>query len=103
MYRQGDILIKKVKSISEELELVNRDDRERIVLAYGEATGHAHAIHSKKANLFLDKTNNKFYLILKSDVDLVHEEHSTITLPMGNYEVVRQRQYTPERIINVKD
>ncbi len=31
----------------------------------------------------------------KSGVRIVHEEHTPITLPAGDYEVIRQREYTP--------
>jgi hypothetical protein len=36
-------------------------------------------------------------------VALEHDEHDAIHLPPGNYQVVRQREYTPEAIINVAD
>lgn len=104
-YRQGDVFLEKLaKDIDvTKLESIKRDTG-RIVLAYGEVTGHAHAIKTPNAALFFDKENNKFYLLItEKEADLVHEEHSTITLPMGAYEVIRQRQYTPEGIINVQD
>lgn len=36
-------------------------------------------------------------------VSIVHEEHGPIELPTGNYEVVRQREYSPEEVRNVFD
>ncbi len=47
MYRQGDILIMPVPEASVPPGLVAepRDPKGRIVLALGEATGHAHALH----------------------------------------------------------
>ena len=105
MYRQGDILIKSVDELdTTNLIELKRDKQDRIVLAYGEVTGHAHAIKNKNSVLMQDKKTNKIYLmILSNTVDLIHEEHATIKLPMGNYEVKRQREYTPERIVYVKD
>ena len=48
MYRQGDVLIRRLKKLPPEpeggSEKVERDNG-RVVLAYGEVTGHAHAIH----------------------------------------------------------
>jgi hypothetical protein len=101
MYRQGDVLVVPCDSIPDDLEKIEEDNN-RIVLAYGEATGHAHAIH-KNSFLFRDKISNKFYLIVTKPTELVHEEHDTINLPIGNYEVIRQRFYTPERIKYVAD
>lgn len=34
---------------------------------------------------------------------VVHDEHAPITLPPGNYRVVRQREYAPEQIRQVAD
>ena len=100
MYRQGDVLLKKTDELIENYKIIERDN-ERIVLAYGEVTGHAHAIKSK--NAVLVTTNNKIFLMVLKPVDLEHEEHAKINLPVGNYKVIRQRQYTPEEIKYVTD
>jgi hypothetical protein len=42
-FRQGDVLVQRVTSIPEGDTAVARDNG-RVVLAYGEVTGHAHAI-----------------------------------------------------------
>ena len=36
-------------------------------------------------------------------VRIIHEEHDPIILDPGNYEIVRQREYSPEQIRNVAD
>jgi hypothetical protein len=102
MYRQGDILIRKIDKLPDDLSDAKTEEN-RIVLAYGEATGHAHAIHSKNVLFLTDKKTGKFFLIVKKESTLVHEEHSKIILPIGNYEVIRQRFYTPGRIQYVAD
>jgi hypothetical protein len=51
MYRQGDVLIIPVYSVPGNLAPVARENG-RIVLADGEATGHAHAIRAEGAALF---------------------------------------------------
>lgn len=99
-YRQGDIFLKHTSEKIENFEEIEREN-ERIVLAYGEVTGHAHAIKSK--NAILVKANNKIFLMVLKPVELEHEEHAKINLPIGNYEVIRQRQYTPEEIKFVAD
>jgi hypothetical protein len=104
MYRQGDVVSKKIEQLDEsEIEILKRDEQQRIVLAYGEVTGHAHAIKSKSANLFKAKNLDKFFLIVSGEVDLSHEEHSTIKIPEGKYEIKRQREYRPAGIIQVAD
>lgn len=105
MFRQGDILIIACDCVpqTQELEAVKRDEQNRIILAYGEATGHAHAIKNKNAFLFKAKNSDNFFLIVKKPAELVHEEHHTINLPAGNYKVIRQRFYTPTEIKNVAD
>lgn len=96
MWRQGDVLIIPVTAIPKGLNKQPRDAG-RIVLAYGEATGHAHAIADHRADLYGDQLDQRFIRVLaEGGVDLIHEEHATITIPPGTYRVIRQREYTPE-------
>ncbi|WP_157245220.1 hypothetical protein [Nonomuraea typhae] len=98
MFRQGDILILPVAedSVPEHVRSTPpeaRDARGRLVLALGEATGHAHAIPGP-GTLVLERDGGGF-LHLPSGGRLVHEEHSAIALPKGWFQVVRQREYVP--------
>jgi hypothetical protein len=103
MYRQGDVLIIPVKSIPAELEPIDREDG-RVILAHGEVTGHAHAIKAEGVALFSDPKLMAIFMTVSGDaVALEHEEHDTIILQPGNYQVVRQREYSPEAIRNVAD
>jgi hypothetical protein len=72
-----------------------------IILAHGEVTGHAHRIKDTQARTFT--IDGRRYLITDRPTDVTHEEHATITLPQGRYEVRIQREYTPESIRNVRD
>ena len=95
-YRQGDVLLVRVDDDdvrSRPHRSVARDDG-RIVLAYGEATGHAHAIADADAELIELEDGGRF-LVTARGVSLRHEEHETIELPPGSYRVVRQREYAP--------
>src|SRR5580700_5667217 len=97
MFRQGDVLIIPVKSIPKTATAVERDGD--VVLAYGEVTGHAHAIKSDRAALFADlKLAAIFMRVTDDPVALEHEEHGTVTIPPGDYEVVRQKEYSPQEI-----
>ncbi len=106
MYRQGDVAIIPVEVVPKGIKPVARDAG-RIVLAYGEVTGHAHAIASADAELFAspgataDAVDR--FLRVRSSVALEHEEHATITIPAGDYIVRRQREYDPELARRVAD
>jgi hypothetical protein len=104
MFRQGDVLIIPIKSLPSKLEQVDRENG-RVILAHGEATGHAHAIKAKSAALFRDPKLMAIFMTVSGDapVSLEHDEHDTITIPPGNYQVIRQREYSPQEIRNVAD
>jgi hypothetical protein len=103
-FRQGDVLVTKIRSIPRAATEKARDAG-RIVLAYGEVTGHAHAIMDKTATLFslLDDGKEELYLEADGTVTLRHEEHAPVEIPGGVYRIVRQREYSPEAIRNVAD
>lgn len=104
MYRQGDVLIRQVAKLPAKAVVVKNTDR--IVLAYGEVTGHAHAIALDEAVEFsmADAAGAvRRFLTVAGNASVRHEEHATIPLPAGVYEIVQQREYTPEEIRNVTD
>lgn len=92
IYRQGDVLLVKVDGLPENVAPVSCDGR--IVLAFGEVTGHAHALSNAHASLYTRQGER--YLEAKPGAQLVHEEHATINLPEGFYKVVQQREYVPQ-------
>lgn len=101
MYRQGDILIVPVKSIPKGAKLVERENG-RVILAHGEVTGHTHALLDRNVNM-VEKDMRRFLEITGGGASVVHEEHGTIKLDAGFYEVIRQREYSPEAVRNVAD
>lgn len=97
-YRQGDVLLRKIGKLPAGLTEVPRDGR-RVVLAYGERTGHAHALSNERVTMFRDTgtgTGQHTYLSISGDADAIlrHEEHGAMRVPAGNYEVVGQREET---------
>lgn len=104
MFRQGDVLIVPIKALPDKLEKVARENG-RVILAHGEVTGHAHAIKDKRAALFRDPKLAAIFMHVSGDgpVSLEHDEHSTIEVPPGDYQIIRQREYSPEEIRNVAD
>ena len=99
-YRQGDVLLQEIESIPITAVRQERDNG-RVILAYGEVTGHAHAV--------LEPTVTKLasgiaeYLDAPKGCTIGHEEHSAITVAPGQYQIIHQREYTPERIVPVRD
>jgi hypothetical protein len=147
MYRQGDIMVKPVNRIPQGLKAVPLD-KGRVILAYGEVTGHAHAIVDRVELLASDvaEIEQRFLrveaetsksidawechnsrgetcwipayqpkeaveaceltVVGRSTVDGVvveHEEHLHFVVTPGDYELVGQREYSPEEIRRVAD
>lgn len=82
-------------------EAVPRDDR-RVVLAYGEVTGHAHALHDDAVAQWQLADGERVLTVDRLSM-LVHEEHDALAIPAGTYTVRRQREYTPEGLRDVRD
>jgi hypothetical protein len=101
MYRQGDVAIIECDRVAVTKEVEREGGR--IVLAHGEVTGHAHAIASMDATLFMDAKTLDRYLDVNAPVTLDHEEHGRIKLPSGFFRVIQQRVYTPQGLRNVAD
>ena len=98
-YRQGDVLIKSVSEIPAGLTKTKR-----CTLAYGEVTGHHHTIETGAIGYAEKDTDTVAYFTVTEEVgNLTHQEHTTISLPKGNYRSVIQVEYTPEELRNVAD
>jgi hypothetical protein len=127
--RQGDVLLTPVAALPEGCAEVPLD-KGRIVLAYGEVTGHAHAIadhgqpvreHDTEANptaaaeiaeaaiarikaRLLVAPGGQRYLEVREPVNLRHEEHTAHTIPPGIYQLPTQVEYVaPELTRQVAD
>lgn len=114
--RQGDVLIIKVDELPKgsAVKPVGKNH----VLAYGEATGHCHAIDSKECSLFGvndnilatakrygitdDRAVTHGLRIVVDNATLRHgtpskmfrdPDHTEIKLPVGDYLVLRPREY----------
>jgi hypothetical protein len=102
-YRQGDVLLVRVGGVIGPTVSVPRE-RGRLVLAHGEATGHAHVIADVQAALVTREDADELYLLVYGDqATLEHDEHDPIRLAPGAYRVVRQREYDPETVRYVAD
>ncbi len=106
MYRQGDVLVVSIDddNLPDGLVPAPRDRRNRMVLALGEATGHAHVATGDRVKLLCPPdAPDRLFLVVEGHGRLVHDEHGPIGLPRGSYRVVRQREYTPGAVRPVAD
>jgi len=89
-YRHGDVFLREVADgVPDAAVIVPRNGD--VVLAEGEVTGHAHRIRSPQVALW--DAGAQRYLVVEREAELTHEEHGTIVLAPGVYEVVIQREY----------
>lgn len=114
--RQGDVLLLQVASLPIGCTEV-QNDRGRIVLAYGEVTGHAHAIADHRPALraeeiadaaiararLLVAPNGERFLEVRETVHLKHEEHTQHAIAPGIYKLPTQVEYTPAELRRVAD
>lgn len=100
--RQGDVLLERVAKLPEtaKKQKVNGS----VILAYGEATGHHHAIHKGSVRVYKEPDTQVTYIeIAEAMAALEHQEHATIMLEPGVYKVGLQREYHPKEIRRVAD
>ena len=96
MFRQGDVLLVRVRSTPWDAAPVARRDGD-LVVAAGELTGHAHRVSDESAELLSSERAQELYLIVNGrPATLAHEEHDPIELPQWIYRVVRQRELAPD-------
>ena len=132
MFRQGDVLIRRIQRIPQGAK--RQVTEGRIVLAYGEVTGHCHVLHEEAGDYKVKQADgtvaivttkggkavayeNNGYIHIEGEVALLHtsgiadihvqpaqttDHYGQILLP-GDYERIIQREYAPEAIRNVQD
>lgn len=98
--RQGDVLLTRIATIPADAKKQPAENG-RIILAYGEATGHHHSVDIDAADWW--KNGDEQFVDVKVATQVVHQEHAPINLTPGRYKITRQREYSPEAIRNVAD
>lgn len=109
IYRQGDVLLVPIQTTSRGKSV---HENGRIILAHGEATGHAHEIEmAQNGSVVLEQITDqndslfgaRLLRIEGRTAILKHQEHAPIRIKPGTYKVVRQREYSPTSIRTVAD
>ena len=97
-YRQGDVLIISAPAP----KATPTDPNKPLILAYGEVAFHCHQIKNRAAVDLIEDGMRRFLRVRETAL-LDHEEHATIPIPPGEYEVIIQKEYTPQGLRNVAD
>jgi len=104
-YQQGDVLLTKIDE-SEEKDTIRhkqlkKDIMNKVVIRYGEATGHHHRFELKdlipgtEVAAYGHQHNDRVDVI-KVDggaATMIHEEHNPINIPPGMYKISQVREF----------
>lgn len=74
-------------------------DGDRVVLAYGERTGHSHAVYgvtAEQPNVRLWSAGAERFLQVLTHCEVLHEEHGAAPLEPGIYQLPGQYEHTEE-------
>jgi len=86
--RQGDVLLRKSDKIPLEAKKT-----ETKTVAEGEATGHNHKFQGQV--LIYETGSGQKFVDAKEELELIHQEHKTIQIPKGIYEVIKEQEFDP--------
>jgi len=112
LLRQGDVLLVPVDELPLDGQRIHEDDEAvELVLAEGEATGHAHVVEGERVRRVVLHRPRRWMVPLasvwlvveKPGATLRHDEHLPIRVAAGVYEVRRQREYTASAARQVMD
>ena len=113
--RQGDVFIINKKDANIQADTRSRlfgtaeglaelaRDQGRVVLAYGEVTGHAHVITDEGVVMSKIGNTEVYSLSVQRQATLTHEEHSAISIAPGENVVIHQKEYQQGQIQRVVD
>lgn len=103
--RQGDVLLVRVDEIPADARPVPAVDG-RVILAFGEATGHHHSIRTG-ATLFrpddMPAGPGGWLSVADGGAVLEHQEHASVAIPPGLYRQAAQVEETPKATRIVAD
>ncbi len=102
LYRQGDVLLEKIKSIPPKTEKRDIKTEKDHLLVTGELSNHGHFI-TGHVEVYEDESMN-MYIHAIDGASLQHlnintmkwtKEHESIDVPEGKYKVIRQIEFNP--------
>lgn len=98
--RQGDVLLIKVDyKLPNDLVDIPQNEKGRVTVMLGEATGHHHSFYGQNVAFKESPSLKKRFAIIQGGkgmnepVMLRHQEHAPIITEPGNYEIRRQNEF----------
>ena len=103
LFQQGDVLIQQVEKLPKGAQ-PKAPEAQGYILAHGEVTGHSHAIEVEEG-VQLYTLDQILYLVAEHEVAVTHQEHGTVMLPAGTYQIgqVKEFDYLANEARNVRD
>ncbi len=105
MAAQGDVMFIRVDKLPYGLEKVNPINDHHVV-AHSE-TGHHHTIEAEHTSFYKTGDDLLSYFSVDVPTPIIHERafdtHEPIMIPVGDYMVRRQREYTARGFRKVQD
>src|SRR5580704_11966458 len=107
---QGDVGLRRIAkmTVPADFKLVPRDEHDRVVLAYGETSGHAHVFRAPGVCMLRREGTGERVITLDLDAELLHDmggatvaltgEHAPIDVPAGTYEVIQQCEWVGQGV-----
>lgn len=89
---QGDLRIIKIDSISD--KAIKKADN---ILLKGEVTGHAHRL--TEGDVY--NLGERILFTVPYRTEIIHDEHFSIPIEKGSYEIIRQREYKSKDMITL--
>ena len=99
--RQGDVFFAPIEKLPKGVVL----EKGRRIVAEGDATGHHHKLAEidtdSRAEIF--SLEDELFVKVQGSVVVNHQEHSTLAVDEGLYQIRIEREYTPEEVRRVLD
>lgn len=96
--RQGDVCLIRIEKLPAGC-IEAPPDGDRVVLAYGERTGHSHAVYgvtAEQPNVRLWSAGAERFLQVLTHCEVLHEEHGAAPLEPGIYQLPGQYEFSEE-------
>ena len=96
--RQGDVCLIRIETLPVGCSEV-LPDHGRIILAFGERTGHSHAVYgvtAEQPNVRLWSAGAERFLQVLTHCEVLHEEHGAAPLEPGIYQLPGQYEFSEE-------
>jgi hypothetical protein len=96
IYRHGDVILKGVEKVG---RAVPFDECKNFVLAEGEVTGHMHTLKAGEGGVLAPwrtgrKKSLRLWIVIKdAPAILTHQEHDTLIIEPGTYEILKERTH----------